>query len=337
MNTSSKKGLTQWVLALCLLLAGAQAHAIDSYFNFTFEDDIFTGRDYGYTGGSQLDWSKGLAKSYDELAPAWIAAAAKPLWLSNDPDKLRGVSYKLGLMVYTPQDLTRKIPDSQDLPYSGMLYWQGTLHAIDNDTADRAYLLLGMVGPLSGAEYVQKGIHHLIGSQQPQGWSSQLDNEPVFKVGVARRWRAAYHNFDHSRWGVDVVTNTEVGVGTFESAADQYISFRIGQDLLRSYPTAGLLPGRDINPLAGVPGRNFSVFFTVMARYQPNAIYVQGNTFGGRRTGLKLEREQQAWSGGLDWNVGLWGYEFAIVRNTRIFDGQHAMQTFGQVSVTRRY
>ena len=209
--------------------------------------------------------------------------------------------------------------------------------SLDNKTADRAYLLLGLVGPSSGAEYVQKGIHHLLGSQQPRGWDSQLDNEPVFKIGVARRWRAAYYNFDHSRWGIDVVTNSEISVGTFESIADQYISFRIGQELLYSYPTAGLLPGRDINPLACVAGRNVNIFITIMARYQPNALYVQGNTFGGRRTNLNIEREQQAWSAGVNWNIGMWGYEFAIVRNTGIFDGANALQTFGQASVTRRY
>jgi hypothetical protein len=327
----------RWGIVFWLMISGLQAHAAESYFNFTFEDDLFAGRDYGYTGGSQLDWSKGLAHSYDELTPSWIAAAAKPLWLNSESDKLKGVSYKVGEMVNTPQDMSRKDPDPTDLPYSGMLYWQATLHALDDNTADRVLLLLGMVGPLSGAEYVQKGIHHVTGSQQPKGWGSQLDNEPVFQAGAARRWRAAYYNFEDSRWGVDVVTNSEIGIGTFESTADQYVSFRLGQDLLRSYPTAGLLPGRDINPLAGVPGRNFNIFVTVMARYQPNAIYVQGNTFGGRRTDLKLEREQQAWSGGLDWSTGLWGYEIAMVRNTRIFDGQHAFQTFGQISVTRRY
>jgi len=337
MDITTNTKINRRVLALVLLLGSTQALALDSYFNFTFEDDLFSGRDYGYTGGSQLDWSKGLSDSYDKLAPAWIAAAAKPLWLNDEPGTLKAVSYKVGEMVYTPQDLSRKTPDPTDLPYSGMLYWQGTLHAIGENTADRAYLLLGMVGPLSGAEYLQKGIHSITGSQQPQGWNTQLDNEPVFKAGAARRWRAAYQNFDDSRWGVDVVTNSEIGLGTYESTADQYLTLRFGQDLLRSYPTAGLLPGRDINPLAGVPGRNFNLFVTVMARYQPNAIYVQGNTFGGHRTDLKLEREQQAWSGGVDWNVGLWGYEFAMVRNTEIFDGPHSIQTFGQVSVTRRY
>lgn len=337
MKWASSMQILQWVIALRFLFAVALAHASNSYFNFTLEDDMFVGRDYGYTGGAQLGWSKGLAPTYDKLAPKWIATAAKSLWLNNDPSQQKAVSFKVGMMIYTPKDLTRKTPDPTDLPYSGMIYWQGTLHSLDNKTADRAYLLLGLVGPSSGAEYVQKGIHHLLGSQQPRGWDSQLDNEPVFKIGVARRWRAAYYNFDHSRWGIDVVTNSEISVGTFESIADQYISFRIGQELLYSYPTAGLLPGRDINPLACVAGRNVNIFITIMARYQPNALYVQGNTFGGRRTNLNIEREQQAWSAGVNWNIGMWGYEFAIVRNTGIFDGANALQTFGQASVTRRY
>lgn len=330
--------LRQWLVASLLLLSLAvHAAETESYFNFTFEDDLFAGRDYGYTGGAQLDWSKGLAPTFAEIAPAWMAAVAKPLWISNTPDQQRGISFKLGMMVYTPKDISLSVPPSNDLPYSGLLYWQGTLHAFDEHTADRVYLLLGIVGPASGAAWAQSAIHKLIGSQEPQGWDTQLDNEPVFKLGVARRWRAAHHDFAQSALGVDLVTNSELAAGNLESMADFSVSLRFGENLLRSYPTAGLLPGRDINPNAGQASGHFNIFVTVLARFQPNAIYVQGNTFGGKKTDLDIEEKQFIWSVGINWSAGNWGYEYAMQKGSPIFDGQYSEQTFGLISVTRRY
>lgn len=337
MNRIRNNALRYLMLALLWLGAPGPAQALESYFNFTFEDDLFAGRDYGYTGGAQLDWSKGMAPTFAELAPSWMAAAARPLWLSSTPDQLRGVSFKVGMQVYTPKDISLPNPPRDDLPYSGLLYWQGTLHSLDDHTADRVYLLLGIVGPASGAAWAQSAIHELIGSQDPKGWDTQLDNEPVFKVGLARRWRAMHHNFSQSNLGVDIVTNSELAMGTLESMADFAVSFRFGENLLRSYPTAGLLPGRDINPNAGQAGGHFNVFFTALARFQPNAIYVQGNTFGGKKTDLDIEKEQFIWSVGINWSAGNWGYEYAMQKGSPIFDGQYAAQTFGLLSITRRY
>ncbi|RZU36779.1 hypothetical protein EV700_3249 [Fluviicoccus keumensis] len=324
---------------LCTIAPGySQAdNAPVNFFTFTFENDFFAGKDYGYTSGTQLDWAHGDARTYDEIAPHWITSLARPLWLSQDPNQRRAVSYKIGLATYTPQDISDQNPPKDDLPYSGLLYWKGTLHAYDDHVADRAYLTLGIVGPASGAAAAQKTFHRIIGSQQPEGWSTQLDNEPVFKIGVARKWRTAAIDFDDSPWGMDLITHAEVGAGTFESTADLTFSMRLGKNLMRSFPTAGLLPGRDTNQLAGELGNDIYFFIAVMARYQPNAIYVQGNNFGGKETDLTLRQEQYFLSGGLSWNRGNWGYEYALARSTKIFNNAHADQVFGSLGITYRY
>ena len=116
-------------------------------------------------GRRSAGWSKGLHSTGDKLAPKWIATAAKSLWRNNDPSQQKAVSFK-GWHddLYAEGPHSRKTPDPTDLPYSGMIYWQGTLHSLDNKTADRAHLLLGLVGPSSGAEYVQKEYITLLGS-----------------------------------------------------------------------------------------------------------------------------------------------------------------------------
>lgn len=327
------------LFAFLLLLAGAasSARATDDFFTFTFEDDFFAGRDFGYTGGTQLDWARGPGATFDDVAPHWIAAMASPLWLAKDPDKLRAVSYKVGLAIFTPLDIEDPVPPKDDLPYSGLLYFQTTWHAFDERVADSAYLMLGLVGHDSGAEWAQKTFHRIIGSQKPEGWNSQLDDEPVIKIGIGRKWRTGAWDFDDSAWGTDLITTTELGLGTFDSNADLGLTLRLGKNLLRSFPTAGLLPGREINPLAGQPVVDFNFFLALLARYQPNAMYIEGNNFGGKQTDLTLRREQYFFSGGVSWNIGDWGFQYALARSTKLFDEAHASQTFGSLSVTYRY
>lgn len=56
-------------------------------------------------------------------------------------------------------------------------------------------------------------------------------------------------------------------------------------------------------------------FISVDARYQPAAVFVQGNTFDGRASGLELVREQRliAAGAGARANGGLHGPRFPAV------------------------
>lgn len=324
-------------LLLLVLLLSAPVMAANRYFTFTFEDDLFVGRDYGYTGGVQLAWADGPAQRYEDIAPHWVVTLAQPLWLVRRPAQERAVSYKLGMAVFTPMDLEATIPRQDDMPYSGMVYGQITLHAFDGNVADRAYALVGLVGPASGIGNLQKEFHRLIGSQVPQGWDTQLDNEPVFKLGAARKWRTHAWDFTDSPWGMDLITYTELGAGTLDSNADLGLSWRIGKSLLRSFPTSGVLPGRDVNPLAGDANVDMNFFIAVLARFQPNAVYIEGNNFGGKRSGITLNKEQYYLATGAAWNVGDWGFLFSVAHSNKLFEESRGTQTFGSLSTTYRY
>jgi hypothetical protein len=43
---------------------------------------------------------------------------------------------------------------------------------------DKLELDIGVVGPLSFAEEVQKGWHSMFGLHKPKGWDNQLENKP---------------------------------------------------------------------------------------------------------------------------------------------------------------
>lgn len=322
---------------LSLLLLGQPAWAVDDFFTFTFENDLFVGRDYGYTAGMQLAWARGPARHYEDITPRWIAAMAEPLWLSHAPENKLAVSYKLGGAMFTPKDLKAIVPPADDMPYSGMVFWEGALHSFNDRVADKAYLILGMVGPDSGVSSIQDAVHEGTGSVMPQGWDSQLANEPVFKIGVGRKWRSKAWEENGSPWGVDLITFTELGAGTLDSNLDAGLTLRWGRNLLLSFPTAGPLPGREINPLAGAPEVDFNMFLSVMGRYMPNAVYIEGNNFGGKRSGITLKQEQLYVAGGVQWNVGNWGFLYSVAYSSDWFDEADGKQLFGSLSVTYRY
>ena len=78
---------------------------------------------------------------------------------------------------------TIRIRPLDDQPYAGVLYVDSMLYARKDRWAHVWQLKLGVVGPASQAEDVQKDFHDLIGGDEPMGWDTQLPDEPVINVG----------------------------------------------------------------------------------------------------------------------------------------------------------
>src|SRR5262249_2102051 len=99
-----------------------------------------------------------------------------------------------GQSIFTPEDLTLRIPDPRDRPYAGWLYLGSTLTRETGTTLDRFDAQLGVVGPAAGGETAQNTVHDLIKNLFPagqaRGWSFQIKNEPGLVLAGEREWRA---------------------------------------------------------------------------------------------------------------------------------------------------
>jgi hypothetical protein len=102
--------------------------------------------------------------------------------------KRRGIAHMFFQRMQTPGDLEKKELIVDDLPYAGLIAWQGTLYAWDDQVTDQFSLYLGAVGPVTLAEETQSLIHDLTHAQEPMGWDNQIENEPVFKIEAQRVW-----------------------------------------------------------------------------------------------------------------------------------------------------
>ncbi len=314
-------------------LAVSQSAAASDIANLTIENDLFIGKDSGYTNGAYLSWAHGpVADFTPDNLPTWLYNLSDSLYVSTMPDKQRGVSYLVGQTMQTPNDLSEREVIADEPPYVGMLTWQASLHAFGQQVADTLSLQLGMVGPAAGAEPVQKLGHELFDSDDPKGWSNQIHNELCFRIGAERLWRLAEMPV-HSNLGFDVIGIGNTGVGTIKSNVAGGFSFRFGRDLERSFPTATLLPGREVHPLAGDLTHNWRVFFNVMGEYVANDITIDGNTFEDSHS-VPLEHWQTQFALGAALNLQQWAFILSIVQASDRHEYQQDDGDFGSLSIS---
>ncbi|MBV33995.1 MAG: hypothetical protein CMP47_00770 [Rickettsiales bacterium] len=308
---------------------------VGSFGTLTLENDLFAGKDGGYTNGIGYSWGYGPYTDFSESnAPSWLVDMGEFLFIDASDDKEKAVSYSIFQGMQTPEDIESEELIENDLPYAGLLGWRGTLYAWDNDVADQFSLIMGMVGPASLAKDTQKAVHHITGSDKPRGWKNQLHNEFVFSVTGQRSWRFAVGNGDGM--GMDFLTFASASAGTYNSEVATSAMFRYGSGLEQSFPAVSILPGRDINPLAGAESEHFYMFFGAQARYAFNDIFVDGNTFRDSHS-VTLKHEGFILSTGAVWSWQQWGMIFSLAETSSTFEERPGKARFGSLSINYRF
>ncbi|HEY9031660.1 MAG TPA: lipid A deacylase LpxR family protein [Kangiella sp.] len=306
----------------------------DTFVTITVENDLFAGRDGGYTNGFGVSWGSGPYKTLDGTkSPEWLQAMGKTFVVHDDKEHFYGASYSIFQGIQTPSDITNPNVQPDDLPYAGILGWRGTVHSWTESRAEQFSLLLGVVGPASLAEQSQKTVHKITGSDKPMGWDYQLHNEPVFALQARRSWRYEIRNGDGH--GIDFIGMLEASGGNFSSYVAGTYMVRWGLNLERSHAAISVLPGRGINPLAGTNSEEYYVFFGVQPRYVFNDVFVNGNTFRNSPS-VTLKNEQLIYSTGFVWNWKNWGLLFSLAETTSTFEERKGNAKFGSVSISYR-
>jgi len=178
-----------WFTIFLLLTAGNAALAKEEFATFILENDAFTDNsDDGYTSGIGYAWGRvGFDEFGDSNTPGWIQWLSEDLYISTMSGKRRAITYQIFQSMTNPSDTETSEPQPDDYPYAGTLTWKVTQYAIDDQVTDTMSLLLGAVGPVSLAEPLQEAVHDLTDSNDHNGWDNQLNNEPLFQLGVGRK------------------------------------------------------------------------------------------------------------------------------------------------------
>ncbi|WP_299453611.1 lipid A deacylase LpxR family protein [uncultured Microscilla sp.] len=164
----------------------AQTHQL----SFEYANDLFTQTDQYYTQGIRLSYGS------TTLNRAWLNRLMLKL---PKPSSFAQSGIQLKHEVFTPTDLGKGQVLPNDRPYAGVLHitWWHTQQDTLKQQSLTSAMHLGIIGPAAFAEGMQKTIHEVVNSEQPQGWDNQVAADLI--VGYSLKYeKALLGNINHT-------------------------------------------------------------------------------------------------------------------------------------------
>jgi hypothetical protein len=187
----------------------------------------------------------------------------------------------LGQSMYTPEVLSMPAPNPKDRPYAGWLFVGARLYRQTDNVLDGAQVTLGVVGPSSGADAVQRWWHalHWFGGVPPLGWHAQIKDEPGLVLTEQRIWRVAVFK---GLIDTELLPQANATVGNVLTYAGARVTLRIGQHLDADWGPPRIEPaadGADFVNFNGFAGVAWYLFAGVEERVVARNIFLDGNSF----------------------------------------------------------
>lgn len=220
--------LSLWLLCLPGVSWAQDSLRADFLVQLDFENDALQVRsrsisDRYYTNGIRISCLTNTAHRW----PIRHALLALEPRSSQPGQSLYNLS--IGQEIYTPRNIkeVRRPLYPNDRPYAGYLYIAWGLVSTDYSKAHRlaSTLILGVIGPLSGAAEMQQTYHRLTNQNVPAGWQTQLANNPAISYSIVYEGRAV-PRFSSA---FDVIGRVESFVGSLMNYTGVGGTIRIGR------------------------------------------------------------------------------------------------------------
>lgn len=337
-TTTSRIG---WIAAFstCAIVGAQHASAAtpDSAMTFALENDVFTGSDNNYSNGFGLSYVSAPLSTYedDSFLNKW-GRFWSFLPFVGDEGYTTYASWTFGQEIDTPNEITDPNPPVDDQPYAGILYVDSTLYARKGRWTHAWQLKLGVVGPDSQADDTQTNLHRWIGANKPQGWSTQLPNEPVVNVGYTVAYLAAQGHVGQSSAQWRVVPVGTLGLGTYFTGAGVGVYGEVGWNLVDALGGTALRTGLNAASTVGVgPVKGWSAsFFGGVGGYGvAHFLPLDGTVFRDSRS---VESEPAIGMGSLGFCLRHEGLVVSLAATyfTDTFKTQQESTSFGTLSVS---
>lgn len=303
--------------------------ADDNALSFKFENDSLASSDDGhYTSGFELNWT------FTPAPQSLVQGVANAL-----PDTLIGqadwASYRLIHQIYTPNEIEQRRLIEDDRPYAGLVYAGLSVYEDvpvgDWTQATDLHVDIGLVGPSSLADSIQREVHRVTDSDRPSGWANQLGDEPLVNLTLRRQWWR-----DMTLAGKQLAHGPSVSaaLGNLYTYASAGYSVRWGDDA-QGIPTLTPNPGSR-HLMRSSTGWQWYLFANIEGYYMAQNLTLDGNTFSSSHSVDRKEWVADASAGlALAWED--WQITYAAVQRTREFDGQDEQDKFGAVTLTKRF
>lgn len=325
----------QVLLALFSAASSFPAQAADPERNGTLsvvlENDLFYDVDRHYTNGVGFIWTPARRTP----TPAWAMGVARHVpWFPKQGEVRHG--YAFGQSMFTPSDIKVANPPLSERPYAGWLYGSIGLGVVSGRQLDVLYMSIGMVGPASLAEQSQKFVHKVIGADQPQGWDTQLHNEPGIVLTSQRSWHSLTASPSAST-RLDLTPHIGAALGNVFTYASTGLTLRFGKRLPDDFGPPRIQPGSpggaDFSPVSDF---GWYLFAGIEGRLVARNIFLDGNTFRDSRSVDKIPLVGDLQYGVvLDWpSIRL---SYTHVLRSREYRTQSGRDDFGALSLSVKF
>ena len=323
-------GLALFLNAIALAGPAAAAEDDGGVLTLVVENDAFGAKtDKNYTNGLKFQY---------RADPAWTPEFARGIagaFLGAAPSDEVFTTWALGQSIYTPDNTKTALPLPDQHPYAGWLYGEMGIHAEDARTLTSLTLNLGIIGPSSGAETVQRNWHDLLGFNDPKGWDNQLSDEFGAIISLERRWQLKTDTM--FGFETDLIPMVGFSAGNVLTEAQAGVQWRIGESLARDWGAVRVRPGNagpGARSIEGAP--SWQVWVGAQARASAVNIFLDGNTVEPSASVDKYPCVYDVEAGA---SVRFWGVigSFTYVVRSEEFRGQDGAQNFGVISLTTRF
>ena len=256
--------------------------------SFHFDNDSIVGGDRDYTSGMKFSWTSRWipvreTRSDDQDRRSCLSSFLDILPFFKKPDDQRALSILIGQSIYTPGDLERRDLILDDRPYAGYSYLGVAIHRTARKSMDTIELDIGVVGPHSYAENVQKQIHEWIDSPEPKGWKNQLKDEFTLELIYERKWRLVASKLGRG-FGYDFIPHLGARVGNVYIYSNTGAELRFGWNPPGDFGTCPIRPGCESKAAADMEGGHgllsgIHAFLSIDGRAVLRDIFLDGNTW----------------------------------------------------------
>lgn len=331
MNALAGLGLILLIEGVCPGMAWAAESDKTGTLSFILENDVFCREDRHYTNGLKVNWVPGR----DASPPEWAVKAARLApWFPEQGEIRHG--YAFGQSAFTPSDIEIADPPLEERPYAGWLYGAIAVGVESEKQLDLFELSIGMVGPAALAEQGHKLIHRAVGVDEPQGWDTQLGNEPGIVLAYQRSWRG-FATSVLSGTQLDLTPHAGAALGNVFTYANAGVTVRYGKRLPGDYGPPRIQPAipafGDYSPASDF---GWFLFAGIEGRAVARNIFLDGNTFRDSRSVDKEPLVGDFQFGfALDWPTVRFSYTHVV--RTREFRTQNEIDQFGSLNVSLKY
>ncbi|GAB6162483.1 hypothetical protein JCM12298_16420 [Desulfothermus naphthae] len=264
---------------LCLISFELKAYCTkNNSVGFEFLNDAFFREDNKISSSWAIHFHSKIVHAWEEFGKWGYKLDGIERYLGGTKDLYHRISFSLGQIIQTPDDLDRSDLIEADVPYAGILVGTINFYSFNSYKFNGLQLVVGVVGPLSLGEQVQKVVH----KKDPKGWTHQLHTEPILNLNFMVKRKLLRYGFSHG-FSCDLDAGGYGGVGNLFTQASLVTNFRFGYNLPQGFTYNPYPAGFNLNYKAELPRNNnkWSFYITLgisTAGFLRNLLF-DGNTF----------------------------------------------------------